>query len=184
MLWLWLGVAAVAAVWLLSHLWKRRSRRRELERSAEDKLREEALDRALVDRPPDADPAPSIPFEVRYDQNKKGGQAPRGGGEVMLQLTERGELSTRKYMLHVTARVTLGSRTGENDIVVSGSRVAPRQCEIFRIGHDLFAKNLAPRTRVILNRGRRRLTVGAEAVQLRSGDELLIGHFVYEVTIL
>ena len=182
---LWLGVAAfAAAVWLFSRLLKRRNRRRDLERSAEDKLREEALDRALVDRPPSADPVPSIPFEVRYDQNKKSGTVPRDG-EIMLQITERGELSTRKYMLHVTSRITLGSSAGENDIVVSGRRIAPRQCEIFHIGRELFVKNLAPtKAQVLLNRGRRRLTVGAEAVQLRSGDELLIGAFVYEITIL
>jgi len=180
--------AIVVVLWLLL---LRRKRRKENQRNMEDKLREEALDRILIGGrkgPAGSSPA-SVPFDVKYDldQRKKEGKVSRENvlkTSIMLQLTERSELSTRKYMFHVTDSITFGSRTTRNEIVITGPRVAEYQCAILRVGKELYAKNIGTEGLIVLKRKRKRIQVDKEAVALHSGDTLVIGDYSYEISIL
>jgi len=185
-----IGAAGVLLVlFIIVKLVKRRNKKKEMQRSAEDKLREEALDKVLIEgrRLKEGKQAANVPFDVKYDadQRKKGKQSEsRKSTEIMIQLTERCELSTRKYMFHIVDRITIGSQTGVNDVVAVSPKISKRQCELFRIGHDLFVKNIGTGGRVKLIRGKKQLTVGTEGVQLRSEDELLVGDYAYEIVFL
>lgn len=184
-------VAAILAVLILV-IWiqvqRRRKRLREMKRQAEDRLREEALDRVLTGRPDGGKGmGPSVPFDVKYDvdQRKRGEQTRRMSAEspLMLQLTERSELSTRKYMFHVLDRVTLG-QASRNDIVIKGPRIAEEQCEIFRIQKSLYVKNIGTSGMVFLSRKHHKIMVDAQAVILENRDKLQIGEYTYEVELL
>ena len=185
----WIIIAAAAAVLvaLLVVLLKKRRRRREMEQNAEDRLREEALDRVLVGDRRDGKRG-TMAFDVKYDQDprsrKNRGDAVGGQVPVMLQLTEKSELSTRKYMLHAEGRLSIGSQADCNDIVISGSGVEKRQCEIVRIGKQLYASNLGKPGQVLLKRARKQMVLEKDAVELRDNDVLYIGDFTYHVTIL
>ena len=183
--------AAVAAVFLglcfVSWLIRRRNAKKEMERNAEDKLREEALDRVLTDGRKQEKVSANVPFDVKYDLDKRKkarGEEHQGVSEIMVQMTESSELSTRKYMFHITDRITLGSKAGENDIVITSAHVSGRQCELFRIGRELFVKNVGKTGSVQLYRKNRQMTVAREAVQLKNHDELRVGDFHYQITIL
>jgi len=183
--------AAVFAVLILItwlRLRQRRKRRQEMRRQAEDRLREEALDRVLTGRVDGGKSAgPSVPFDVKYDvdQRKRGEQTSRisASSPLMLQLTEHSELSTRKYMLHVTDRITLG-QASRNDIVIKGARIADDQCEIFRIKKALYVKNTGTSGIVFLSRKNHKIMLDAQAVTLKDKDKLQIGGYTYEVELL
>ena len=185
----WWYIAIAAAVILcavLVILLKKRRKRREMEQNAEDRLREEALDRVLVGDRRDGKRG-TVAFDVKYDQgqrNRKGRGASGGQTPVMLQLTEKSELSTRKYMLHAAGKLSIGSQADLNDIVITGDGVEKRQCEIVRIGKQLFVHNLGKTGQVLLKRGRKQIILDREAVELEDNDVLYIGDFTYKVTIL
>ena len=184
--WIIGGVALVllVAVWLL--LTRRRKKRLEIERNAEDRLREEALDRILVGNLQDGKRG-TLAFDVKYDQeqrNKKGGSTTAGQVPVMLQLTEKSKLSTRKYMLHAEGRLTIGSQANSNDIVISGPNIAKCQCEIVRIGKSLYVSNRGERGQMLLKRGKKQMILESEAVELHNNDVLYIGDYTYKATIL
>lgn len=181
------AVLLFAGIRLLAWGIRRRNHRKEMQRNAEDKLREEALDRVLTDgRKQEKVPA-NVPFDVKYDleRRKKNKPKEKGGvSEIMVQLTECSKLSTRKYMFHIAERITLGSKAGENDIVLTSARVSERQCELFRIGGELYVKNIGKPDAVHLLRGKLQTAVGREAIQLRNHDEIRVGDFSYQVTML
>jgi len=159
-----------------------------MRRQAEDRLREEALDRVLTGRADGGKSAgPSLPFDVKYDvdQRKRNEQTSRiaASSPLMLQLTEHSELSTRKYMLHVTDRITLG-QASRNDIVIKGERIADDQCEIFRIKKTLYVKNTGTSGMVFLSRKNHKIMIDAQAVTLEDKDKLQIGGYTYEVELL
>ncbi len=182
--------AAIVAVFLgfrfLLWIIKRRNAKKEMQRNVEDKLREEALDRVLTEGQKKEKVSANVPFDVKYDHDKRKkarGDEQQSDSEIMVQLTEHSELSTRKYMFHITDRITLGSKAGENDIVITSAHVSERQCELFRIGTELFVKNVGKTGSVQLYRKNRQMTVTREAVQLKNHDELRVGDFHYQITI-
>lgn len=151
-------------------------------------MRDEALERVLVDRQQDAKRGATA-FDVRYDAHRRGKKrvdrdAPGTRAPVMLQMTEQSELSTRKYMFHVTDRLSIGSRQGENDLVVSGPNVAEHQCNIVRVGKEIYINNQGEIGQVLLRRGRKQMLLERNAVELRDGDVLELGGFTYRIDIL
>ena len=187
----WKIIAAIAALALAAgfFLWmKRRRKRKEIELRAEDRLREEALERVLVDGQRDIKRGQAA-FDVRYDTNRRGkknADQAQGNGKspVMLQLTEQSELSTRKYMLHAANRLSIGSKPGVNDVVISGSEIAAIQCEIVRVGKNLYISNLGDKGQVLLRRGKKQMLLERDAVELQNGDLLQIGGFTFKADIL
>ena len=134
------AAAVILGLVLLSRLIKRRNAKKEMQRNVEDKLREEALDRVLTDGRRQEKVSANVPFAVKYDLDKRKkarGDEQQSVSEIMVQLIEHSELSTRKYMFHITDRITLGSKARENDIVITSAHVSERQCELFRIGTEL-----------------------------------------------
>lgn len=186
-LWYVGGAVLVIALVCAVILSRRRKKKREIERNAEDRLREEALDRILTGGIQDGKRSVAA-FDVRYDQEQRGkkteGGASASQSPVMLQLTEKSELSTRKYMLHAAGKLTIGSRSDLNDVVISGKNIADCQCEIDRIDRSLFITNRGKPGQVLLKRGKKQLVLDREAVELRDNDILYIGSYTYRVTIL
>lgn len=181
------AAAVILGLVLLSRLIKRRNAKKEMQRNVEDKLREEALDRVLTDGRRQEKVSANVPFDVKYDLDKRKkarGDEQQSVSEIMVQLIEHSELSTRKYMFHITDRITLGSKARENDIVITSAHVSERQCELFRIGTELFVKNVGKTGSVQLYRKNRQMMVTREAVQLKNHDELRVGDFHYQITIL
>ena len=187
--WIVICALAILLIIVLIVVLRRRRARLELQQKADDKLREEALDRVLIGGQKE-EKRGTVAFEVKYEQQsqrKKKNDGGSGSGHispVMLQLTEETELSVRKYMLHAAEILTIGSGKEGNDIVITGENIEKRQCEILRIGKQLYVTNCGRRGQVLLKRGKKQMILEGDAVELQSGDVLYIGAYTYKVTIL
>ncbi len=158
---------------------------------AGDKLREEALDRVLLNESAGAQEAETFsakPFEVSYGeqgaakaqagQAKKRKKAPL---KLMVQITEKSELSVRKYMFDPRQGIRIGSRKGKNNIVVVNPEVDEIQCELLEHEGRIYMRNTGGSGKVTLARGGQRAYVEKKAVEIKSGDEILLGNMVFRV---
>lgn len=161
---------------------------------AEDKLREEALDRILLNenaRSKGEETFSAKPFEVSYDaqgtDKRSAGQGKkkkRSSVKVMLQITEKSELSVRKYMFDPSSGVRIGSKKGKNNIVVTDPQVDEMQCELLEHEGVIYIRNVGGSGKVVLTRGGQRAYVEQKAVVMKSGDEILLGKTVFQVDLV
>ena len=117
---------------LLCMLRHRRTQRRELETKARDQLREEALNRALMnDRANEREVSAKrcLPYEVDYGQNKNSVNS-LSQNKKMLHIIENSELSVRKYLFDPNQKIHIGSKSDINEIVIKDRTVSGQHCEI------------------------------------------------------
>lgn len=185
-------LSIVVTLIIIITLLKRRSRRKNIEQRAGDKMREEALDKMILNdkRERDLSPNQAIPFEVHYDtenqkKSKKKKKEAGRGSKMMLQITEKNHISARKYMLAPSGGIYIGSKNGENHIVVGNStNVDARQCEIIESGDKAYVHNLGTSGRVLLSRAGNRAYVEQKYIELKSGDILSLGESVLNIEII
>lgn len=189
-----IAVIAAAVLLLLRLLKKQRGRsvkNKEMAVKAQDKLREEALDRILLNENAGAQERETFsatPFEVSYDGQGASGR-PAGQGKRrqktaarrMLQITEKSQLSARKYMFDPGPGVRIGSEKGKNNIVLTNPQFGEVQCEIREYEGHIYVRNLGGSGRVTLTRGSQRVYVEKKAVEIKSGDELLLADTAFRV---
>ena len=184
------GILCLLAL-LFLRLLKRQKREKELRQKAGDKLREEALDRALTGgkrKGAAAAGSRTVPFEVSYDQQGRDDGSSREIdldriSGMMLQVTEYSELSSKKYMFHMKEQIHIGSGA-DNQIVLSDQRVARCQCIIYEGNGYLYLKNMDAWAKVVVCRGKKTAVVDAKPIRLRSGDRVKIADNTYELQII
>lgn len=172
-------VLLALACWiaLAVFLFQRRKRRKLLADQLSCKLREEALDQALVN--PHAPAGRSIPDPVQVQYNL---EAERKGSGPLLRLTEHRLTATRIYLLDFGQRLFLGTIDGQP--FVRRDYVTKRGilCELYPNQHALMARGLAADVR--LQRGRTTFPLGHEGIALRTGDELLLPDTRFRVELI
>lgn len=170
---------------------QKKQKNKELNQAAEDKLRDENLNNVILNNLAESDRfrGAHVPYDVDYS-NPGGGnnKTPSNHGKVkdghaMLQLVERTELSTRKFMLNPAKNIRIGSDQQDNDIAVLAAGISPRQCEIFSVGDKVYIKNLSNENRTILKRKKEQAIVDNKGLRLLSNDKIILGNVVYEVMI-
>ena len=182
-------IGVVALVTLIKILTTRRARRREMELQASDKLREEALDRIILNNQGagrQKEIYSAKPFEVNYDSKVVERQPAamsgiKTGPALMVQIVENSELSARKYMFDSKQGIRIGSRHGQNNIVISSPDVDEVQCEILEHNGQILIRNVGRSGKVILERGRNRAYVEGGLIEMKSGDAILISNMIYRV---
>lgn len=176
---------------LIKKIIRRKQKNKELRQAAEDKLRDENLNNVILNnhtgsnRPREV----HVPYDVDYSNT--GGESSkshsnnnkRKDGHVMLQLVEKTELSTRKFMLNPNKKIRIGSDLQDNDISVLSEGVSPHQCEIFSVGDKIYIRNLSHENQTILKRKKEQAIVDEKGLRLLSNDKIILGSVVYEVTI-
>lgn len=129
------------------------------------------------------------PYDVDYsstncDTGKKPGEhSKKAESHVMVQLIERTELSTRKFMLNPIKKIHIGSDLRDNDISVLAEGVSAHQCEIFSVGNRVYVKNLSSDNRTIIKRKKNQAIVNEKGVRLLSNDVIILGRVSYDITI-
>lgn len=188
------GIAILLLLVFLKIKLGRRAKNRALSVKAQDKLREEALDRVLLNESAGGQETETFsakPFEVSY---KEQGTHPQAGGQtkkkgkhtqkLMVQIAEKSELSVRKYMFDPEQGIRIGSGKGKNNIVVTDSRVDAVQCELLEHEGRVYVRNLGGSGKVTLVRGSQRAYVEKKAVEIKSGDEVLLGNSVFRIDLV
>lgn len=175
-------VLLVAVIIILAKLKKKKKRRLEMEQIARDKLREEQLDRMILNEKAEVDAiraSSEQPYQMWYSSAMNqdiSGQQKTTGNKLMLQVEEIGLFSGRSYMLDPENGIRIGSDR-DNTIILSGAEIEPRQCEITVDGINkkiVYIRNTGSTTRVGLIRGKKTAAVGGSPTQLKDGDEVAI----------
>lgn len=180
-------MAVIIAVVVIVMIWLRvkKVKEKELKMIAEDKLRDEALNRALANDLCGDQKAggniESLPYEVDYNQSQLNNRQTKQD-KMMLQITACCELSKRKFMIELKDAIQIG-RAKENTIIIKEQGVLPVHCEIFRHLNDVYVKDFSG-NRTLLNRKKQQVYVGDKGIKLKTGDKIVIENTILEVTIV
>lgn len=175
---------------LLIKIRKKNKKQKIMSIQAEDKLREEALDKIILNdkaQNDEGDVFSAKPFEVNYDAasvEKHTEKAKKARYRTMVQIVENSELSSRKYMFDPSKGIHIGGKNGKNDIVVSDMSVDDQQCEIVLSSSTVYIRNIGGSRKVVLKRGKQQAYVEKKYVELKSNDVILIGKTIFRIEII
>lgn len=184
-------ILLIVGMTLIKKALRKKQKNKELRQAAEDKLRDENLNNVILNNHagPDRLREVHVPYDVDYsnpggaNNKSSSNHGKRKDDHVMLQLVEKTELSTRKFMLNPAKNIRIGSDQQDNDIVVLSAGISPRQCEIFSVGDKVYIKNLSDENRTLLKRKKEQAIVDNKGLRLLSNDKIILGSVVYEVMI-
>lgn len=172
----------------VKRLLRRQSKKKEIDRAASDRLRDENLNQIILNNHTGGAENREIykPYDVDY--NGEGNSAPDNinikARQTMIQLVEHTRLSTRKYVLNPAKKIRIGSDLQGNEISVVEKEIAPHQCEIFATHGQVYIRNIGGSTQTIIRRKRQSAIVDKRGIRLHSGDWIEIGSVSYEITII
>lgn len=189
-------VGVLAAVTILCVFLKKHKIQKEKTLQANDKMREEALDRLLFNQEvafqqEEKATFAAVPINVNYDINaveksksKAVGKKKVKNRTMMVQIVEKSELSVRKYMFDPRKSIFIGSKNGKNHIVNSSATVDERQCEIKGVDGKIYARNLGHPAKVIVSRGKQIAYVEQNYIEVKNGDIISIANTTYQIDII
>ena len=183
-------IVFVILFFFLIKIRKKNKKQKIMSIQAEDKLREEALDKIILNdkaQNDEGDVFSAKPFEVNYDAasvEKHTEKAKKARYRTMVQIVENSELSSRKYMFDPSKGIHIGGKNGKNDIVVSDMSVDDQQCEIVLSSSTVYIRNIGGSRKVVLKRGKQQAYVEKKYVALKSNDVILIGKTIFRIEII
>ena len=176
-----IGALVIIAIWTKV----KRSKEKELKMIAEDKLRDQALNKALANDLHGNEKVTgnieSLPYEVDYNQSQLN-KRQANQEKLMLQITACCELSKRKFMIELNNAIKIG-RAKESAIIIKDQGALPVHCEIFRYLNDVYIKDYSGNG-TLLNRKKQTVYVDDKGLKLRTGDKIRIENTILEVTIM
>jgi len=146
-----------------------------------DKLREEELDRAILNPGFNSEELRARmekPVNVKYLTSAK-----RDSKNCMVHIQEVGELSTKDYLLNPTGIISIGAGK-ENTIVLNDLSVGSIKCEIVNKGTALGARSNDYNKNVRIKRGGKSVFLGNEMIEIRSGDEISLGKTLLKIVLM
>lgn len=189
--------AAALAFFLLLFLLKKyirsQEKKKEIAQASADRLRDENLNNIILNSYVETGGHKEIykPYDVDYSSKDKGvgkgkeqNAADTKHGQPMLQLIEKTELSTRKFVLNPAKRIRIGSDLQDNEISVLAQGVAPHHCEIFAAGGSVYIRNTGEKTRTIIRRRKEQAIADGRGIRLQTGDSILVGAVSYGITVM
>lgn len=180
-----IAIGMVAMLWIVIWSKMKKSKEKELRMIAEDKLRDQALNKALANHLYSKSNCEanieSIPYEVDYNQ-KQLNNTTSNKGRIMLQITECSQLSKRKFMVELKETIKIG-RAKENPIVIKSPEVLPIHCEIFAYQNQVFIRDFSG-NQTLLKRKKQNVYVDEKGLKLKTGDQVIIGDTALEITIV
>lgn len=183
---------SMGGIVFLKKFFHRKRKNKELEQTAADKIRDENLNNVILNSYANNSNLKEVykPYDVDYsspNSEKNKGVGKRKAQDmqhVMVQLIEKTELSTRKFMMNPSKKIRIGSGLQDNDITVLAEGVSLHQCEIFSVGNKVYIKNLSSENRTIIKRKREQAIVDERGIRLLSNDVVILGYVLYEITLV
>lgn len=175
----------------LKQMIKKSQKRKEIKRAAEDRVRDENLNSIILNNHGNANDNREIykPYDVDYSNGEQGNVNKNSSGsvmdsqQIMIQLIEKTELSTRKFLLNPAKKIKIGSDLQNNDISVLAEGISPHQCEIFAVGNKVYIRNTGDKYKTIIRRKKEQAFVDDKGIRLLSNDIIILGKVTYDVTI-
>ena len=181
-----IAASALGVVILFCILRHKQALRKELEIKAQDKLREEALNRALRNersKERAVSERDCLPYEVDYGQNKNPVDYV-DKNKIMLQIIEHSELSVRKYILDPDKKIHIGSRNDFNEIVIKDRTVSGQHCEIFLYNKEVYVKDVNSTNGTFLSRKRKQVRIDSRGMKLKTGDRIIVGKTDLQIEVI
>jgi hypothetical protein len=176
---------------LIRKIVKKRQNSKELYIQANDKIRDENLNNVILNNYHSKTKTKESPkpYDVDYGSRENGKvddvkNIKKKKKQLMIQLIEKTELSTRKFMLDSKKGIRIGSDTQGNDITIYDSKVAPHQCEIFEINNKIYVRSLSSQIRIFIIRKKESAIVDEKGIRLLSNDKIIIGNVTYSINII
>ena len=184
------GFVLIVLFTVLLKMKTKKKKERAMELQAEDKLREAALDKIILNDKGQGNESnifSAKPFEVNYDPESVGKQIAKTrktNHKTMFQIIEKSELSSRKYMFDPSKGIRIGGKKGKNDIIVADTDINDEQCEIVLSNSTVYVRNLGESRKVILKRGRQQAYIERKYVELKSEDVICLGKTFFKIEII
>lgn len=183
-----LALAFFLIIFFLKKYMKHREKKKEIALAAADRVRDENLNNIILNSHADRGSNREVykPYDVDYSSKEKGSSTEVSvgrQGQPMIQLIEKTELSTRKFVLNPAKKIRIGSDLQDNDISVLSEGVSPHQCEIFAAGGNVYIRNTGEYTKTIIKRKKQQAIADNKGIRLLSGDRILLGAVSYDITI-
>lgn len=176
-IWIIASVGGILILFFLKIFISKMKKERETHLKAADKQREEELERILLNgRIGSQHKLKANPIEVQYQENKSSCL-----NNQVVHITENNELSKKRYILNPSNKIFIGSKAGENDIVVQDPNLSGCKCKIFRVENDICINNMEPCFKAFLKRGQKMMDIGLNTVILNSGDILILGSVSFKI---
>jgi pSer/pThr/pTyr-binding forkhead associated (FHA) protein len=184
-------VVVVLIIMIIKKIVKKRQNAKELSMQAADKIRDENLNNVILNShgvKSNARDIP-IPYDVDYSNQSGNGNeieknANASKSPLMIQMVEKTNLSTRKFILNPEKGIRIGSDTQDNDITVFDQSVSPHQCEIFSAGNKVYIRNIGTENRTILKRKKESVIINENGIRLVSNDRIILGSITYDIRII
>ncbi len=178
---------------LISKWMAKREKKKEIAQAVADRQRDESLNSVILNQHVSQNGNREVytPYDVDYGKGAGArpqsavqniGSNPAMAGR-MVQLEEKSELSTRKFVLNASKGIKIGSSMTDNDVSVQAKGVEPSHCEIFEIQGHVFVKNTAMTSRTLLRRRKNQAIVDNNGIELMTGDTIFVGSVGYTVTL-
>ena len=146
-----------------------------------DKLREEELDRAILNPKFKSDELRARmekPVNVEYLSEASSGERSR-----MVHITEMGVLATKEYILNPRDPISVGTGN-DNTVVLSDLSVGDLKCEIMVHNGVLAARSNDRGKRIALKRNKMSTYLENELIEIHSLDEISLGKTTIKIRIL
>lgn len=180
-----IAIGVIILIIMAIKLRNKKAKEKELKVIAEDKLRDQALNKALANdlygHQNNKASMESLPYEVDYNQKQLDKRVAKKG-KIMLQITECSELSKRKFMIELSENIKIG-RAKENPIVIKEQGALPVHCEIFAYHNEVYVRDFSG-NKTILRRKRQNVYVDEHGLKLKTGDKLVIENTILEIIII
>ena len=187
-----IGLLISLIIRLIKHLIKKGQKNKELRQATEDRFRDENLNNIILNSQGNVKGKKEVytPYDVDYrngEQTKNNISGEKNNvtsKQIMIQLIEKTELSTRKFLLNPAKKIKIGSDLQNNDISVLAEGISPHQCEIFSVGNKIFIRNIDDKNKTIIKRKREQAFVDNKGIRILSDDIIILGKVTYAVTIV
>lgn len=165
-----------------------RAKKKEIRQAAADRARDENLNSYILNSHSTVDnKAAYVPYEVDYSQGREEGTTQQlknlDSKATMIQIVEKTELSTRKFVLNASKGIKIGTAS-DNDISFFSGDQSAYQCEIFAVRGRAFVRNLIAGSRIYIRRKKDQAIVDNKGIELRNNDNIIVGNYIYEITII
>lgn len=187
--------AAILFILLLSFfkgIFAKKQRNKEINQAAADRVRDENLNSVILNHYGNDKNQKEVyvPYDVDYGNGESGKNVTGKNNfdisvkQVMIQLIEKTELSTRKFVLNPAKKIRIGSDLQNNDISILSEGIAPQQCEIFSVKDKVYIRNLSTGMQTIIRRRKEKALVDEKGIRLLSNDTIILGKVMYEIMII
>lgn len=186
------GLALVVLLlYFLKIVLKKREAKKEMRRAATDRMRDENLNSFILNSHPSSNSRKAyVPYEVDYSGNnqKENQQIKQSGNklksdDVMLQITEKTGLSSRKFVLNASTGIRIGTLPDCHITIIDDAN-NDYLCEIVAVSHKEVYVRDAGNSRIIIRRKKEQAIVDDKGIKIKSGDNIVMGNFSYSVIII